>query len=134
MEGNNPVEKGEKSSSSARDSTVGETSERVKSKQCNILGREFVIELLLLSNGCFVSISESPKPRMGAITLTVRSERSASSSTLIPDRRGSIFAGMVGEMLAERTKGIAVTSMYLREELESDSMKTLLNEVRKLAE
>ena len=39
---------------------------------------------------------------------------------------------MVGELLAEKLGGIAVVSLYLREEIDSDTMKTLINEVRKL--
>jgi hypothetical protein len=99
------------------------------SKRCEIEGRKFAIELLSMSNGCFVSISEGSSPRMGAISLCVKTERGVSSSTLIPDRRGGIFAGMVGELLAERCKGIVVTSLHLREELSVSHMKTLLNQV-----
>ncbi len=93
-----------------------------------------MIDLLFMSNGCFVSISEDVNSKMGAITLSIKSENRVSSSALIPNRRGSIFAGMVGESLAEKMRGIVVTSLYLREELDPESMKTLLNEVRKLAE
>ncbi len=106
--------------------------ERLRSCQYNILGRIFAIDLLIMANGCFISVSEASSPRIGAITLSIKSERGVTSSNLIPDKRGSLFAGMLGEMLAEKTNGIAVTSLYLREELDSDSMKTLLNEVRKL--
>ncbi len=86
-----------------------------------------------MHNGCFASLSEDNAPRMGGITLTVKSERGgASSSSLIPERKGSLFASMVGELLAEKLGGIAVVSLYLREEIDSDTMKTLINEVRKL--
>jgi len=121
-------------SSGKQNSNLASSQNRLRSKQCDISGRVFAIDLLMMSNGCFVSLSEDANSKMGAITLSVRSDRGVGSSTLIPDRRGSIFASMLGEMLAEKTKGIAVTSLYLREELDPDSMKTLLNEVRKLAE
>ena len=39
---------------------------------------------------------------------------------------------MVGEMLAEKLGGISVVSLYLREEIDPETMKTLINEVRKL--
>jgi hypothetical protein len=86
-----------------------------------------------MHNGCFASLSEDNAPRMGGITITVKSERGgASSSSLIPERKGSLFASMVGELLAEKLGGIAVVSLYLREEIDSNTMKTLINEVRKL--
>jgi len=106
--------------------------ERLFSQSYNVTGRVFVIELLRMHNGCFASISEDNAPRMGGISLTVKSERGASSSSLIPERKGSLFASMVGELLAEKLGGIAVISLYLREEIDADTMKTLINEVRKL--
>lgn len=95
-------------------------------------GRIFEVELLLLSNGCFSSITEDKTPKMGAITVAVRSGEGSRSSALIPEIKGGIFAGTVGEMLAEKLRGIAVVSLYLREELDTIAMKTLINEVRKL--
>ena len=69
---------------------------------------------------------------MGAITVAIKSGERLTSSALIPESKGVIFAGMVGEMLAGKLRGIAVISLYLREELDTTSMKTLINEVRKL--
>ena len=113
--------------------TDNEKDGRLLSQSCNVRGRGFVIEVLHMNNGCFASISENNSPRMGGITLTIKSKRGgASSSSLIPERRGSLFASMIGELLAEKLGGIAVVSLYLREEIDTDSMKTLINEVRKL--
>ena len=106
---------------------------RLLTKKCDIEGRVFVIELLAMSNGYFASISEAPAPKIGAISVSMKSQHGTASSSLLPDRRGSIFAGMVGELLAEKSKGIAVTSLSLREELDTASMKMLLNELRQLA-
>ncbi len=99
------------------------------SKTSEIDGRVFTLDLLRLGNGCFVNISEDPVPRLGAITITIKSAQGVNSSTLIPDRRGSIFSGMVGELIAEKTKGIAVVSLYLREEIDSPIMKSLLSSI-----
>src|SRR5271169_6515115 len=105
---------------------------RLLSSECNVGGRVFEIDLFPLSNGCFASISEGKMARMGAITVAIKSGERFTSSALIPESKGGIFAGMVGEMLAEKLHGIAVISLYLREELDSSSMKTLINEVRNL--
>jgi hypothetical protein len=105
---------------------------RLLATQCNIGGRVFEVEILLLSNGCFSSISEDKSPRMGAITVAVKTGERSTSSSVIPESKGGIFAGMVGEMLAEKLHGIAVVSLYIREELDATSMKTLINEIRKL--
>jgi hypothetical protein len=105
---------------------------RLLSSQCNVGGRVFEIDLLILSNGCFASISEGVSAKMGAITVAIKSGERFTSSSLIPESKGGIFAGMVGEMLADKLHGIAVISLYLREELDTSSMKTLINEVRNL--
>ena len=113
--------------------TRSEEDRRILSQSYDVRGRVFVVEVLRMHNGCFASISEDSAPRMGGITLTIKSERgTVSSSSLIPERKGSLFASMVGELLAEKLGGIAVVSLYLREEIDTDSMKTLINEVRKL--
>jgi hypothetical protein len=105
---------------------------RLSSKKIEVDGRIFCIDMLKLVNGCFTNISEDPEPRLGAISIAIKTQQGLNSSTLIPDRRGSIFGGMIGEMVAQRTQGIAVTSLHLREEVDSSIMKILLSEVGKL--
>ncbi len=95
-------------------------------------GRVYIIDLVQFANGCFANISEDQNGKMGAITVSIKTGERATSSSLIPESKGSIFAGMIGELLADKLHGIAVVSLYLREELDTDSMKTLINEVRKL--
>ncbi len=105
---------------------------RFVTSECEIGGRVFALDLLLMTNGCFASVSEDRNPRIGAITVSIKSSERSVSSSLIPESKGSIFASMVGEMLADRLHGISVISLYLREDLDAPSMKTLINEVRKL--
>jgi len=109
-----------------------EKGSRLLTSESNIGGRVFVIEILPMANGCFANISEDQVARIGAITVAVKTGERSSSSALIPESKGSIFAGMIGEMLADKLKGIAVVSLYLREELDTPTMKTLINEVRNL--
>lgn len=108
------------------------SSRNLLSTKCDIRGRIYVIDLLQFVNGCFASISEDQNAKMGAITVSIKTGERATSSSLIPESKGSIFAGMIGELLADKLHGIAVVSLYLREELDAESMKTLINEVRKL--
>jgi hypothetical protein len=105
---------------------------KLLSSSCNIKGRIYVIDLLQFVNGCFASVSEDQNAKMGAITVSIKTGERATSSSLIPESKGSIFAKMIGELLADKLHGIAVVSLYLREELDADSMKTLINEIRKL--
>lgn len=101
-------------------------------RQSSFEGRTFTISMLLFSNGCFASISEDKSPKMGAITVSIRSPGRVISSPLIPESKGSMLSSMIGELLADNLKGIAVTSMYLKEEIDATGMKTLISEVRKM--
>jgi len=114
------------------DQPVSDSSGRHVSSRSEIEGRVFTLDLLRFSNGSFANISEDPVARIGAISISIRTQQGVNSSTLIPDRRGSIFSGMIGELIAEKTKGIAVVSLYLREEVDPQIMKILLNEISKL--
>jgi len=105
---------------------------RFRSFEREIGGRIFRVDLLVMTNGCFASISEDRAPRMGAISVTIKSGERATTSALLPESKGRIFAGMVGELLANKVRGIAVVSLYLREELDPATMKTLINEVQGL--
>lgn len=88
-----------------------------------------------MNNGCIASVSEDLEPKIGAISVSVSSDkRTMHSSSLIPDRRGGMFSGMIGETLIGKFGGIAVVSLYLKEEVNSETMKTLINEVRKLVQ
>ncbi|MDG6906141.1 MAG: hypothetical protein JRN20_10195 [Nitrososphaerota archaeon] len=102
------------------------------SSRCDIKGRVYTIDLLIFVNGCFANISEDQSGKMGAISVSIKTGERATSTSLIPESKGNIFARMVGELLADKLRGIAIISLYLREELDAESMKTLINEMRKL--
>ncbi len=106
---------------------------RFYSSQCRIGNRTFNVEILRFSNGGFVDISEGQDARIGAISVCVKTNQGVTSTNLVPDRRGGIFAQMVGELVAERTSGMAVVSLYLKEEIDPSITKTLLSEVRTLS-
>ncbi|MHB8568215.1 MAG: hypothetical protein ACYC7D_09150 [Nitrososphaerales archaeon] len=109
------------------------TKDRVLATRCNVNGREFTIEILPMVNGCFASITEDKYARMGAISISIKAEKkSVHSTALVPDRRGGLLAGMLGETLAGKFGGICAVSLYLREEIDAEAMKTLISEVREL--
>lgn len=109
-----------------------EGGKRFVSVQSEIEDRVFTVDLLRLSNGCFANVAEGANPRLGAITISIKSQQGVNSSTLIPDPRGRIFARTLGELITERTEGIAVISLYLRAEVDSEITKLLLAQVSKL--
>lgn len=110
-------------------------SDRLTSTRCSIDGREFSIEVLRMSNGCIATVSEDPEPKIGAISVSISSDkRTIHSSSLIPDRRGGMLSGMIGDTLIGKFGGIALVSLYLKAEVNSETMKTLINEVGKLVQ
>jgi hypothetical protein len=111
---------------------VDAQSKKLYSSKSIIGSRLFNIDVMKFTNGGFVDISEGKDSRIGAITMCIKGNHGVSSSTLLPEKRGSIFAEMVGELVAEKTSGIAIVSLYVKEDLDTNSTKTLLNEVRSL--
>jgi len=106
--------------------------ERFISIRKEIQSRIFIVEILRMSNGCFVSVSEDSKPRIALVTLSISTGDQVRTSSLLPERRGSLFSATIGEILARKTNGVVLASVYLREEIDHEIMKTLINEIDKM--
>lgn len=115
------------------DDSIRETESLLRS-ECNIGSRSFKIDLVRFPNGGFIGISEGIESRIGAISVCVKTNQGVTSTSLLPDRRSGIFAQMVGELIAEKTSGIAIISLYIKDEIDPVITKTLLSEVRTLTD
>lgn len=103
-------------------------------KKVSFEGREFKLDALRFSNGCFLSISEGGDSRLGSLTVSTSLGGRAESTTVIPGRFGDISSRILGEAVAKMVGGIAVVSTYLRSEPNPGVFRLLLNEARELLE
>jgi hypothetical protein len=106
--------------------------EPLTTRHVTIDDRDFLIQVLRLANGRFVTVSEGAKNRIGGLILSLRTGERATTSTLIPGKFGGIFASMIAELVAARTNGIAIVSLYLVSDLPTTATRQLFGEVEQL--
>lgn len=88
------------------------------------------MQLLKFSNGCFLSISEDGVSRLGSIVMAIKVGERVESKVLIPSKYGGVFLNILGELVANVTNGIALISYYASKDLDSNSMRMLLSEIK----
>ncbi|MEM1524634.1 MAG: hypothetical protein QW618_00685 [Nitrososphaerales archaeon] len=103
-----------------------------KDQKLSIGGREYRIQLLMFTNGCFLSISEGDVSKLGSMIIALKIGDRVESTVLIPSRYGGVFLNMLCELIANIINGIAIVSYYASKDLDSDSMRTLLLEIKNL--
>lgn len=89
--------------------------------------RDFLFQLTRFANGAFLIISEGTEPRIGSLVLGLKTGPRASTSILIPGKFEGISASMLAELVASRTKGIALASLFLKGEADSGVIKQILS-------
>ena len=108
-------------------------SEELQTKRITVCEREFIITLMRLSNGCFATITEGMQSRLGSLVLAVKTEARVSSTTVFGGRWDALFSKMTADLLASRLNGIALVSVFMKEELEQEAMRQLFAEVDSFA-
>ncbi len=88
--------------------------------------RFFSIRIIRMSNGCFVSISEGDRHRIGSLTVSLHGSVGVNTAKVIPSRYDSVFLNMVSERVARLTNGICITSLYTKSVLDLKAMKTIM--------
>ncbi len=104
----------------------------ISKRNVEINGRTFIIGVLKVANGCFVVVSEGSELKLGSVSMSVKSGEQMSSSMLVPGKFGGFLDTMLSEMVANVVKGIVVASLFISREMDSQSIKKLLSEVRSL--
>ena len=92
--------------------------------------RQFLLQVWKFSNGAILSITEGNREKLGSLELTVRNAGQISSSHMIHSKYSALVPGMLGEMIATLTSGIAITSLYLSRDINSETVKALVSEVK----
>ena len=110
------------------------TEEGLTTRHVTVSDRDFTIQAVVLANGRFVTVSEGTKSRIGGLVLSLRTGERMNTSTLIPAKFGGIFPSMIAELVAARTNGIAIVSLYVASDLPTSAMRQLLRAVEQLLE
>lgn len=88
-----------------------------------------IVRLLRYGNGCILSLSEGSEDRLGGLYLTLKQEKTLTSTTIIPDRQGGVFLEILGRSLANHISGILITTLYLKSTLTSEEVSEILNKL-----
>ncbi|HXV66642.1 MAG TPA: hypothetical protein VD731_05425 [Nitrosopumilaceae archaeon] len=102
-----------------------------KKKNFDVLGRNFLIQILSFANGSFVSVSENSE-KIGSMVVSIGTGPIATSVTVIPTKTDSLFLKLIAEKISTSIKGIGVVSLYTERELGNECSKILMSEIMEL--
>jgi len=91
--------------------------------------REFLIRIIRMSNGCFISISEGSLHRVGSLNVSLRGSMGVNTAKVIPSKYDSVFLNMVSERIASLINGICITSLYTTSALDLKAMKSIMENI-----
>jgi len=92
-------------------------------------GREFLIRIIRMSNGCFISVSEGSLHRIGSLNVSLRGSMGVNTAKVIPSKYDSVFLNMVSERMASSINGICITSLYTASALDLKAMKSIMESI-----
>ncbi len=101
-----------------------------RSESISVSGRSFKLRLLGLANGCFLLVSEGDEERFGSLTLSMKMGERVEHTSMTPDMRAGVFAGVLADLAASICSGITIVSLYVKEELRPEAAKDLLKTIR----
>ena len=90
--------------------------------------RKFDVKIEKYDNGFFISISEDVN-KLGAMMISVGTNPSPSTSTIIPARTDSLFIKLISQKLASYIKGICIVSLFTQKELGANIGKVLIEKI-----
>ena len=91
--------------------------------------REFLIRIIRMSNGCFISVSEGSLHRIGSLNVSLRGSMGVNTAKVIPSKYDSVFLNMVSERIASLVNGICITSLYTASALDLKTMKLIMESI-----
>ena len=84
-------------------------------------------------NGFFISVSED-KDKIGSMTISLATGPTPTTTTIIPSKNESLFLRLISERISTKMKGIALVSIFVKNELEPSTAKALMSEVMEMIE
>ena len=102
-------------------------------KLVNLESRNFSLKIQKFENGYFVSVSEN-NDKIGSMTISMATGPTPTTTTIIPSRNESLFLRLVSERISTRVKGIALVSIFVKNELEPSTAKALMSEIMEMIE
>ena len=98
-------------------------------EEFKVASRSFRVRLLRYTNGCVLSLSEGSEDRLGGLYLTLKHEKTLTSTTIIPDKCGGVFLEILARSVANHISGILITTLYLKSALTPQEVSEILSKL-----
>ena len=95
--------------------------------------RTFSLRTQKFENGFFISISED-NDKIGSMTISLATGPTPTTTTIIPSKNESLFLRLISERISTKMNGIALVSIFVKNELEPSTAKALMSEVMEMIE
>ena len=95
--------------------------------------RTFSLRTQKFENGFFISVSED-KDKIGSMTISLATGPTPTTTTIIPSKNESLFLRLISERISTKMNGIALVSIFVKNELEPSTAKALMSEVMEMIE
>ena len=95
--------------------------------------RTFSLRTQKFENGFFISVSED-NDKIGSMTISLATGPTPTTTTIIPSKNESLFLRLISERISTKMKGIALVSIFVKNELEPSTAKALMSEVMEMIE
>ena len=95
--------------------------------------RTFSLRTQKFENGFFISVSED-KDKIGSMTISLANGPTPTTTTIIPSKNESLFLRLISERISTKMNGIALVSIFVKNELEPSTAKALMSEVMEMIE
>ena len=95
--------------------------------------RTFSLRTQKFENGFFISVSED-NDKIGSMTISLANGPTPTTTTIIPSKNESLFLRLISERISTKMNGIALVSIFVKNELEPLTAKALMSEVMEMIE
>ena len=95
--------------------------------------RTFSLRTQKFENGFFISVSED-NDKIGSMTISLANGPTPTTTTIIPSKNESLFLRLISERISMKINGIALVSIFVKNELEPSTAKALMSEVMEMIE
>jgi hypothetical protein len=89
--------------------------------------------MLKFENGYFISISED-KLRIKSISVSLATSNQTNTAKVIPDKYDQLFIDTLSRRISLMINGICIISLFTKNKLQFDDMKTINDKVLKSIE
>ena len=95
--------------------------------------RTFSLRTQKFENGFFISVSED-NDKIGSMTISLATGPTPTTTTIIPSKNESLFLRLISERISTKMNGIALVSIFVKNELEPSTAKALMSEIMEMIE